>query len=113
MNIETYTTCMIRLYICLLVLALSGELIRTARLLRNQTANVQKIKRIWRDTFCLLLYLISALFYITIADLACNDPSSPNFEQYKNWGFKNFMFQDIKILLIWLAVGAALHTRKK
>ncbi len=65
--------------------------------------------RYWWIFPCSIFYVVSALLSTFTAYIAHDDPADPNFRRYENWGLKDFVLNDIKTLIIWLLIGAALH----
>lgn len=103
MSIETYAAIMNALYIGLFLLFVFSGIVLTWDRIRKNTL------RYWWIFPCSIFYVVSALFSTFTAYIAHDDPADPNFRRYENWGLKDFVLHDIKTLIIWLLIGAALH----
>jgi len=107
MYIETYTDIIIRLYFILFLSLIPIGILRLWKRIQKKT-----LKYWWIIPYS-MIYLIFAAFSTFIASMAYDDPADPNYITYKNWDLCDFVFHDIKMLVIWLLIGAVLYSHEQ
>lgn len=103
MSVETYTTMITRLYMGLFFVSVLMSIVGIWHRIRKKT-----LKHWWMIPYS-IIYPIFAVCSTITAYIAYDDPSDPNFRTYKNWELRDFAFNDLKMLVIWLAVGVLLY----
>ncbi|MBD5479471.1 MAG: hypothetical protein HDR14_09295 [Lachnospiraceae bacterium] len=103
MSIETYADIMMKFYMGLFLLSVFAGVIAIWSKIRKKTL------KYWWLIPCTILYSIVAVFNVFIASIAYDDPADPNYRIYKNWELKDFILNDIKVLIIWLFIVAVLY----
>ena len=103
MSIETYADIMMKFYIGLFLLSVFAGVIAIWSKIRKKTL------KYWWLIPCTIIYSIVAVFNIFIACIAYDDPADPNYRIYKNWELKDFILNDIKVLIIWLFIVVLLY----
>lgn len=103
MSIEMYVTGVIYLYIGLFLLAVVMGIAAIWRKIRRKTL------KCWWLIPCSMLYLIFTISITFTAYIAYDDPADPNYSTYKDWGLREFILNDIKMLAIWAFIGALLY----
>ncbi|MDE5801774.1 MAG: hypothetical protein K2I22_02525 [Lachnospiraceae bacterium] len=103
MSIETYADIMMKFYMGLFLLSVFAGAAAIRRKIRKKTL------KYWWLIPCTILYSIVAVFNVFIAFIAYDDPADPNYRIYKNWELKDFILNDIKVLIIWLFIVAVLY----
>ena len=58
---------------------------------------------------CSILYSIFAFTGTATAYIAYDDIADPNYWIFKNWNLQDFVFNDIKMLIIWLFISALVY----
>ena len=56
-----------------------------------------------------IFYSVFSLFAVFAASIAYDDPADPNYARYQGWTLRDFVFRDLRALLIWLLIGALLY----
>lgn len=108
MNIESYTTFTMYFYAGLFLLFTFIGIVWIIVGIRKKTF------RYWWIVPCSMFYAVFALFSTCIAYMAYDDPSDPNYRIYEGWNLQNFIFNDIKMFVIWLlAIGLLFLFYKK
>ena len=97
-----YVTSVIYLYMGLFLLAVVMGIVAIWRRIRKKTL------KCWWIIPCSMLYLIFTTFNTFSAYIAYDDPADPNYSIYKDWGLHDFILNDIKMLAIWVFIGALL-----
>lgn len=100
MNIETYVTIVLRLYAGLFLLSAFAGAVGIWKRVREKP-----LKFWWGISPCAILYSFFASLSTFVAYLAYDDPSHPQYHEFKDWGLYDFMMHDVKTLIIWLAIG--------
>lgn len=57
---------------------------------------------------CVMVYSIAAVCNTFIAGIAYDDPADPNYGIYKGWALRDFILNDLKVLVIGLFLAALL-----
>lgn len=107
MSIETYADIMMKLYMGLFLLSVLAGAAAILSKIKKKT-----LKYRWFIP-CTMIYSIVAVFHVFIAFIAYDDPADPNYRIYQNWELKDFIFNDIKLLLIWLLLVVLLYLVSK
>ena len=103
MSIETYANTMIYFFLALFLLSVLADVIVILSIIRK------KPLKYWRIMVWSTLYALFAMFNTSIAYIAYDDPSDPNFWRYENWNLHDFVVSDIKMLIFWLFLGALIY----
>lgn len=103
MGIEMYITSVIYLYIGLFLLAVVMGIVAIWHRIRKKTL------KCWWLIPCSMLYLIFTTCITFTAYIAYDDLADPNYSTYRNWGLRNFILNDIKMLAIWVFIGELLY----
>ncbi len=103
MSIETYTAIVIRFYIGLFLFLVFAGIAALYKKIRKKPV------RCWWLIPYSMIYSIFALFSTFIAAIAYDDPADPNYRRYQNWELHDFIFNDMKMLMIWLLIGESLY----
>lgn len=103
MSIETYTTIITRFYIVLFLFSVFTGIAALYKKIRK------KPLRCWWLIPYSMIYSIFALCNTSIAFIAYDDPSDPNYQRYQNWKLHDFVIHDMKTLMIWLLIGGLLY----
>lgn len=93
MSIETYANTMIYFFLALFLLSVLADVIVILSIIRK------KPLKYWRIMVWSTLYALFAMFNTSIAYIAYDDPSDPNFWRYENWNLHDFVVSDIKMLI--------------
>lgn len=102
MNIDTYGSMMSWLYLGLMSLALLAVILVTVlRVLRRP------LRHDWLAPYT-VLYSVCACMGMITALLAYDDVASPNYHMYKDWQLHHFVLNDIRMLVVWAALGVVL-----
>lgn len=104
MSIETYAAAVSYFYIGLFFLSILMGAVDIWNRIRKKT-----LKYWWGIIPCSIFYSISAICSTAAAVIAYDDIADPNYAKYKNWGLHNFIFNDVKTFIIWLAIGILLY----
>lgn len=105
MDIKTYMANMICFYLGLLLLfILTGIITLIWGIIRKKT-----FKWRWIIIPYSILYLFFALFSTTIAGIAYDDFTDPNYWRYEGWRLQDFVLNDVRKIAIWLLIGALLY----
>lgn len=65
--------------------------------------------KFWWVTPCAISYSQWATVITTAVYMVLDDVSHPDYWKYKDWGLWDFVFLHIKILIIWLLIGALFY----
>lgn len=103
MSIETYADIMMKFYMGLFLLSVFAGAAAIWSKIRKKTL------KYWWLIPCTILYSIVAVFNVFTAYIAYDDPADHNYRIYRNWELKDFILNDIKVLLIWVFIVAALY----
>lgn len=103
MSIETYTTIITRFYIGLFLLLVFAGIAALCKKIRKKP-----LKCWWLIPYS-MIYSIFALCNTFIAFIAYDDPADPNYRRYQNWELHDFVFNDMKTLMVWLLIGGSLY----
>lgn len=104
MNIDTYERIMGWFYLGLMLLALLAVLVVIVlRILRRP------FRYDWLAPY-VVLYSTCAGMGMLSALLAYDDVASPNYHMYKDWQMHHFVLNDIRMLMVWAAVGVVLDS---
>lgn len=103
MNIEAYAEIMMKLYIGLFLLSLLVGIAAVFCKIRKRTV------KYWWLIPCTMLYSIVAVFNVFIAYMAYDDPADPNYGIYAEWGLRDFILSDMKVLIIFLLIVILLY----
>ncbi len=103
MSIETYANTMIYFFLALFLLSVLADVIVILSIIRKRPL------KYWRIMVWSTLYALFAMFNTSIAYIAYDDPSDPNFWRYENWNLHDFVVSDIKMLIFWLFLGALIY----
>lgn len=103
MSIETYANTMIYFFLALFLLSVLADVIVILSIIRKRPL------KYWRIMVWSALYALFAMFNTSIAYIAYDDPSDPNFWRYENWNLHDFVVSDIKMLIFWLFLGALIY----
>lgn len=100
MTIETYSTFMTYLYSVLFLLSILFGIFDLIRRI------CKKDLKCWWAAPWAILYFFFAIFGTFGPYNAYDDVSNPDYWRYKDWKLHNFILNNIKILIIWLLIGA-------
>ncbi len=103
MSIETYANTMIYFFLALFLLSVLADVIVILSIIRKRPL------KYWRIMVWSTLYALFAMYNTSIACIAYDDPSDPNFWRYENWNLHDFVVSDIKMLIFWLFLGALIY----
>ena len=103
MSIETYANTMIYFFLALFLLSVLADVIVILSIIRKRPL------KYWRIMVWSTLYALFAMYNTSIAYIAYDDPSDPNFLRYENWNLHDFVVSDIKMLIFWLFLGALIY----
>lgn len=103
MSIETYADIMMKFYMGLFLLSVFAGVAAIWSKIRKKTL------KYWWLIPCTILYSIVAVFNVFIASIAYDDPADPNYRIYQNWKLKDFILNDMKVLIIWLFIVGLLY----
>lgn len=104
MSIDTYTRTAVWFYIgVFLLFALAGVVE-----IRNKIRKKQS-RYWWGIAPCAILYSLSAFVSTSVASIAYDDISDPNYMRYAGWELSDFILHDVKTLIIWLLVGLTVY----
>lgn len=103
MSIEAYTTIMTYFYVGLFLLSILTGIVAIWMRIRKKP-----LKFSWVIP-CSILYSIFAFTGTATAYIAYDDIADPNYWLFKNWKLQDFIFNDIKMLIIWLFIGALVY----
>lgn len=103
MSIETYANTMIYFFLALFLLSVLADVIVILSIIRKRPL------KYWRIMVWSTLYALFAMYNTSIAYIAYDDPSDPNFWRYENWNLHDFVVSDIKMLIFWLFLGALIY----
>lgn len=101
MNIDIYACVMTFFYMGLFILSFLTGIVCLWKRIRQQ-----KSIRHGVVIPCLIYYSFVAGYNLFIPYIAYDDRADPNYWKYKGWEFRDFLFNDIRMLLIWLFIGA-------
>lgn len=101
MSIDTYANVMIRLYIGSFLLSIFIGIVSLWKGIKQK-----KSIRHWAVIPCLICYSYIAQYNVFVPYIAYDDLADPNYWQYKGWRLQDFIFNDIRLLLVWLFIGA-------
>lgn len=103
MSIDTYTTVMTYFYVGLFLLSILIGIVAIWNRIQKKP-----FKFSWAIP-CSIFYSIFAFTGTSTAYIAYDDIADPNYWIYKNWKLQDFVFNDIKMLIIWLCIGALVY----
>lgn len=103
MSIETYATVMTRFYTGLFLLFILAGIVAIWKRIRKKPLKFSCLIP------CSIFYSIFAFTGTATAYIAYDDIADPNYRIFKNWKLQDFVFNDIKMLIIWLFIGALVY----
>ncbi len=107
MSIDTYAYVMIYIFIGLLLLSVLAGMAAIVMKIRKKTV------KCWWIIPCTIMYSFVAVYNLFIPYIAYDDPADPNYRTFKNWGLRDFMLNDCKMLIIFLLAILLLYFVRK
>lgn len=96
MSIDIYASVMMYFFTGLFLLSILTGVIVTVMKIRKKTV------KYWWIIPCTIIYAVVAAYNLFIPYIAYDDPADPNYRTFKNWGLRDFMLNDCKMLIIFL-----------
>lgn len=100
MSIDTYTRTVVWFYIGVLLLFVLAGVVEIWNKIRKKP-----LRYWWGITPCAIFYSLSALVSTSVASIAYDDISDPNYMRYAGWELSDFILHDVKTLIIWLLIS--------
>lgn len=104
MSIDSYTTAICFFYLGLFFFFVLAGIVDICHRVRKGP-----LKHWWGITPCGILYAFFACVSTLSADTAYDDIADPNYARYGGWELSDFIFHDIRTLVIWVLIGLAVY----